>query len=167
MLSIGKMPSGKIICLVAQRGMPKRIDADDDRPQLSGNRKLVRETPCVRFGYPWPTALPKRLDVFRDWKFMALQIIHHEGGGFRLLSAMDEVLTWETGEIWASDQEISVEAGCCEKKTISREVAMFKRLGLLDVDLGWRDRFGKLVRTRKMRLALPEHLPAYVHVRFR
>jgi hypothetical protein len=132
---------------------------------LAGKRREIAPTEAIRFGNGWPANQADRIERFRDWRYTAMQVLHRNGGPFRLMGVYDEAMSWDNGEIWASDEDIAVLAGHCGPKTISREVAAMRRLGLIIVELGWRDRFGKMVRTRKIRMAIPKTLPIGIHTR--
>jgi hypothetical protein len=132
---------------------------------LSGRRRTVDPVKAMRFPRYWPSSIPAQDAAIRDWHDIAAQIIHAERLSFRLLSAVPFCISRETGEIWESDEALASASGNCDKKTISRDIAAYKAAGILMAEYGWRDRGGKQVRTRKMRLSVPYEMPPYVVIR--
>ncbi|THK35627.1 hypothetical protein EHS39_23655 [Ensifer sp. MPMI2T] len=94
-----------------------------------------------------------------------MQIIHRARKSFRLMAVYKKVIRWNEGCIWDSDEELAAEAGRCDKKTMSREVAMHRKLGIIALEHGWRKVDGKMLRTRIIRLAIPLNLPPEIVIR--
>lgn len=94
-----------------------------------------------------------------------MQILHDAKATFRVMAIYDRLFDWDSREIVASDEEIAEEAGRCDKKTVSREISTHKKLGIICVDQQWREKYGKHVKTRVIRLSLPKNMPKKVHVR--
>lgn len=131
-------------------------------PNLSGKRKQIAPVEAIRYLDPWRGSLPERVKQFRDWRYVAMQVLHPNGGPFRLISIFDALLIWDTGEIEATDEEFSIEAGHCGTKTVSRELAALERLGLIIRDIKWITKGEKKVRGRRIRLAVPSDLNAHI-----
>lgn len=140
--------------------MPLVMQLKKDLSELSGNRKRIDSVDAVRYPRVWPKAAVSRLEAFNAWKVIAMRLLHANKASFRLMCVYPDAMSWENGEVWSSDEDLANLAGGCGTKTISREVALYKSLGLIMVERGWRDRAGKLVATRKIRMALPKFLPA-------
>jgi hypothetical protein len=102
--------------------------------------------------------------AFDDWFDIAAQIIHREGAGFRLLALYKLVINWKRGNIWHSDAELAKRAGRCSEKSISRDVTLHKRLGIIQVAHGARNVSGQKVKTRTIGLSVPDPLPTWIDV---
>lgn len=135
-----------------------------DTSGLSGQRKRVAETNAIRFERVWPKTDEARQKQFKAWRDIAMQILNANKASFRLMCVYGDAMNWENGEVWDSDEELAHAAGRCGKKTISREVSLHRKLGIILIEHGWRDKFGKKIRTRKIKMAVPKDMPAYVHL---
>ncbi|MBX5175312.1 hypothetical protein HJB77_03245 [Rhizobium lentis] len=91
-----------------------------------------------------------------------MQILDKQGGSFRLMATFKKVMQWKAGEIWATDEELAARSGRCTDRTISRDVATYRRHGLIMVEKGWRKVSGKFLRSRTIRLAVPAVIPPYI-----
>lgn len=136
-------------------------------PTFSGKRRSVETLPGLRYPRVWPLDPEKRRDEFDFWHSIAMQILNANGASFRLLAALAAALDRQCGEVHETDDELADMAGGCSIKTISRDLADYKRLGLLVVQYGWRERNDKMVRYRTIFTAIPSELPAYVKPKFR
>ena len=132
--------------------------------KLTGKRRVVPVLPGLRFPIVWPMDAEKRLADYRDWHRIAMQILHNEKASFRLIAAISAALDWNDGTVCLTDDELAEVAGKCGSKSISRDIATYKTLGLLVTEYGWRERNGKNVRMRILRTAVPEIFPDYVKI---
>ncbi|MEI4480958.1 MULTISPECIES: hypothetical protein [unclassified Phyllobacterium] len=137
-------------------------DGDNERPR-SGLRK--RLAPCRSFPLQWPTENKARYDLFDGWHDVAMQIADRHAVSFRFLAVTKKVVNWQTGTIKESNHYLAQRSGFCSQKTISRDVATAEALGIITLEFGWRKNAnGKLVRSRVMKLALPQPLPSQIHL---
>lgn len=141
--------------------------SEDHLNGLGGKHKGISQIEAVRFGHPWPRTASDRQKIFEEWHDIAMQVLHANRASFRLMAIYWRLISWETGEIWETDAELTSFAGRCDKKTISREIAMLRKLGLIIIDHEWVDRIGngKKVRCRILRLAVPKKLPSGIVLR--
>jgi hypothetical protein len=145
---------------------PKKKKTNEKAWQnLSGKHRQVAESEGEIYPRVWAQSLYGRRVQLDDWRYMAAQILHENGCSFRVFSAYDRLIDWDACEIASGDYEIAEETGRCDKKTVSREIAMHKRLGIITVEYEVRESSGKLARTRVMRPALPKNPPAYLRIR--
>jgi hypothetical protein len=143
------------------------FDPLSERPsdaEWTGRRRKGK-TPAQAIPWLWPTTRALQLKAFDDWHDVAMQIVHLAGAGFRLMAVYEKVIRWNEGCIWQSDEDLAQSAGRCSWKTISREVALHRSLGIIVVEKGWRKDGHRIVRTRTIRPAVPINLPPEVHVR--
>lgn len=131
---------------------------------LGGSRKKIDKVDAIRFPDRWGKSLSDRQAQFRDWRYTAMQVLHRNSGPFRVIAILDELFSLEDGECWATDEQFAREAGHCNVKTISRELQALRLLGLIFLEPGWIEKYGKKVRGRRIRLALPHDLKG-VHQR--
>lgn len=133
-----------------------RANAADDI--LSGERRQFRSVKSVRLR--WPEGSKLRYDMFDAWHDIAMQIIHREKAGLRIMAISKKVVQWSTGSIRISNEEMAERAGYCSPKTMSREVQVYTALGLLIPKREWkRPSKEKFVTVRELFLALPDPLP--------
>ena len=59
-----------------------------------------------------------------------MQIVHKVGLNFRMMAVVERLIDMRTGTITCTNIELAAAAGHCSKKTISREVTSYERLGL-------------------------------------
>jgi len=138
-------------------------------PNLSGKRKQIALVDAIRYPDPWRESFTGRAEQFRDWRYIAMQVLHRNGGPFRLIAILDNVFDFEKCEILATDADLSREAGHCGTKTVSREIAALEKLGLIVKDVKWNDKAVngksvKKVRGRRIRLAIPSDVNG-IHIR--
>jgi hypothetical protein len=107
----------------------------------------------------WPALQRERYELFDLWHPIAMQILHDAGESFRLLAVLRQVINWSTGEIRNSNADLALRAGNCSAKTISRDVAKYRDLGLIICAKGWRRPGSKILEKRTIKLALPSVLP--------
>ncbi|NTJ67564.1 hypothetical protein G6M50_06270 [Agrobacterium rhizogenes] len=131
---------------------------------LSGNRKKINKVDAIRFPDIWGKSLSDRAIQFREWRYIAMQVVHRSSGPFRVIAILDVLFSLEDCECWATDEEFAHEAGHCNVKTISRELQALRSLGLVFLEKSWIEKYGKKVRARRLRLALPYDLKG-VHQR--
>lgn len=93
-----------------------------------------------------------------------MQILHKNNASFRLIAIVPFALSRENGEIWDSNKTLAALAGGCSERTITRDVETYVSLGIVIVEEGWRESLGKMVRTRKLKLAMPLAMPGYVKI---
>ena len=127
---------------------------DDASVRSTGQRRQIARVNEVLL-WRWPLDRKAQFQAFDDWHDIAMQIAHRAGIGFRLLAVYRKVIRWNEGCVWKSDKELALEAGRCNWKTISREVADHRALGIIHVDHGWRLVDGNRLRTRVIRPAVP------------
>lgn len=143
---------------------PARSEMDFN--DISGGKRkiaVVESVQCIR--WDWPSERKDQRQAFDDWHDIAMQILHRAKASFRLMAVYRRAFWWKQGCIWSSDEELARDAGNCNWKTISREVAMHKRLGIISVEKGWRVVGGLRLRTREIRLAIPLYLGPEIVVR--
>lgn len=118
------------------------------------------ETEAILFPAFWRESHYGRMQQFREWRNVAMQIVDRSGmsSPFRLLAAFDEVFSLVSCDITATDAEISVAAGHCATKTVQRGVADLKSLGLIMTSGLWIPKHEKHVRGRRIELAVPVDL---------
>lgn len=136
-------------------------DPDSRTFEWQAERKAMpASVPRVRL--QWPEGIEARRDLFKAWHAIAMQVA---GKHFRVLAVLWRFIHWKTGTFYPSDRTLAECAGKCSIKTISREVALYKRLGILDVETkGVKDRDGKLVTTRVLYPTIPKVLPSSISV---
>lgn len=110
----------------------------------------------------WPSDRKLQFNAFEAWLDVAMQILDRSKKSFRLVAVYRSFLFWKTGEIHASDAQLAERAGRCSVRTISREIAAHRALGLISVEHGWRVLEGRRLRTRVIRLAFPTPTPSFV-----
>lgn len=113
----------------------------------------------------WPNTRVEQGKLFDTWHDVAAQIVSDKGGGrFRLLSAAPKLIYWKTGVIPSTNEQWALRCGRCAVKTVTRDIDLYKCLGLFIVRYGWRQRKydGKLVRTRVILPSLPELLKSSI-----
>jgi hypothetical protein len=130
------------------------IQAGNEAPR-SGRRKTIEKAVAV-IPWRWPEQGGKaQYDAFDNWHDVAMQIVHRARASFRLMAVYKRVIRWKSGEIWSSDAELASMAGRCNWKTISREIALHRKLGIILVTHGSREANGRKLKTRTIRLAVP------------
>lgn len=132
--------------------------------KLSGKRREIATVEAIRYPSYWRESLSGRAKQFRDWRYIAMQVLHRNGGPFRIIAILDEVFDLETCEILATDSQLSTQAGHCGTKTVSREISALEKLGLITKESKWNENGGKMVRGRRIRLAIPSDV-SDVHLR--
>lgn len=148
-------------------GTARSFDPRGHAPQRlerSGKRRQVTVA-ASSVPWRWPLERKDQYEAFDDWHDIAMQIIHRAGASFRLMAVYKKVIRWKEGCIWSSDEELALEAGRCGWKTISREIGIHRNLGIIHIEHGWRVYQGKRLRTRTIRLAIPETLDPEIIVR--
>lgn len=123
-------------------------------PEWSGARRTVDPRPGKRL--QWPTTQKLKRELFATWHAAAMQVIADERGSFRTIAVLWRFINWKNGYFYPTDATLAVCAGGCSEKSISRDIAQYKALGILDIELGWRrNRQNKLVRTRTLHPTFP------------
>ncbi len=121
----------------------------------NGRRRKVSGSPARVLR--WPPAMGERRKIVRVWRNIAMTVLQQNRLGFRLVPLLVDYAIAGDGIVFATNKTLAKEGGRCHEKTIQRDVANFVEVGLLIVDYGWRkNRKGDFVRTRNMRLAVPE-----------
>ncbi|WP_265975777.1 hypothetical protein [Brucella intermedia] len=134
---------------------PKISPANDIR---SGKRREFKTVKGVKLR--WPEGAKQRFDLFDAWHDVAMQIIHREKAGLRLMAISKKVVRWATGSIRISNEEMAERAGYCSPKTMSREVQIYTSLGLFVPKTEWkRPSKDKFLTVRELFLSLPNPLP--------
>lgn len=144
------------------QGFDPKLEADG-KPEWLGARRLAA-SPSESVRWYWPMERNAQYQAFDDWFDIAAQIIHHDGAGFRLLALYKLVINWKRGNIWQSDAELARRAGRCSEKSISRDVTLHKRLGIIQVAHGARNVNGQKVKTRTIGLSVPNPFPTWIDV---
>lgn len=124
----------------------------------SGQRRTFTQS-TSRLWY-MPAAGKQRFDAFDAWHAMAAQVLHDERASFQVIAAFKILFNWKTGDITATDTRFTRFCGGCSEKTVSRIIGIYEHLGIIKIEHGWRVVDGRRVRTRTIRLAVPETLPA-------
>jgi hypothetical protein len=125
--------------------------------EFTGRRRQIESRPALPL--KWPSKTKERYDLFDAWHNAAAQILHLEGGSFRLLSVIERVIFWKDGTITASNEQLAARAGGCHSRTVQIDVSQYVKLGIVVLKMGWRKRRdGHIVRTRTIKLALPTRL---------
>lgn len=109
----------------------------------------------------WPNNRIDQGKLFDTWHDVAAQIINDKGGSrFRLLSSATKLIYWKIGIIPATNEQWALSSGRCALKTVTRDIELYRCLGVFIVQYGWRKRKydGKIVRTRIIFPSLPETL---------
>ncbi|ANL55089.1 hypothetical protein AMC82_CH03931 [Rhizobium phaseoli] len=145
-------------------GFDPRRSSDPEPPEWIGKRRRpAAPMECVPWRWPTEDATARqRYEAFDGWHDIAMQILDKEGGSFRLMAAYKKVMQWKAGEIWATDEELAAKSGRCSERTISRDIAAQRRLGIIIVENGWRKVGGKFLRSRTIKLGVPAVIPPYV-----
>ncbi|HWD13225.1 MAG TPA: hypothetical protein VG519_07715 [Pseudochrobactrum sp.] len=134
---------------------PKSTPANDSQ---SGERRQSQPFKCVKL--LWPEEMKQRYDLFDAWHDVAMQIVHREKAGFRIMAISKKVVRWASGSIRASNEVMAERAGFCSTKTISREIQAYSTLGLLISKTEWkRPSKDKFITARELFLSLPDPLP--------
>ncbi|MDR6818463.1 hypothetical protein J2X76_003640 [Neorhizobium sp. 2083] len=132
---------------------------------LSGKRREVAEIKAIRYPDRWFGTSEGRHQQFKDWRYVAMQVLQkNDVRAFRVLAILEDVFEWETFDIRLTDGQLSQAAGHCSSKTVSRELADLRRVGLILVDYGWTQKGGKNVKGRRVRLAFPADIGG-IHIR--
>ncbi len=142
---------------------------DEQRPllpgiRLGGKHKSIEPRHAIKM--LWPATDKERAVAFKTWRDVAMQVIHLEGVGFRLMAIVDDMIDLRTGTVSGTNLESAASGGGCSIKTISRDVGTHERLGLF---IGTRSRKktpkGEFVEHRTLRLALPAVLDPRIELR--
>jgi hypothetical protein len=124
----------------------------------TGTRKVFEKSES--FPLKWPQDKKGRYDLFDAWHDVAMQIIHREKIGFRMMAVSKKVIRWSLGAITDSNAELASRAGYCSEKTISREIQAYADLGLFISELTWKRPGGrKFITVRALWPSLPKVLP--------
>jgi hypothetical protein len=124
----------------------------------SGERRQFQTSKCMKL--LWPEEMKQRYDLFDAWHDVAMQIVHREKAGFRIMAISKKLVRWASGSIRASNEEMAERAGFCHPKTMSREVQAYTALGLLVAKTEWkRPSKAKFLTVRELFLSLPDPLP--------
>lgn len=138
----------------------------EEAPAWLGLRKSRSNDLAVRSVYlEWPEERRAQFKLFDSWHDIAMQAVHLAGGSFRTMAVYRAVIHWKVGMIWSSDAELALLAGRCSEKAISREIAFHRSIGIIAVERGWRVYAGKRLRTRTIRLAVPEPMDPRIIIR--
>jgi hypothetical protein len=148
--------------LPSAHGFDPKLLPGEEPKWLGTRRAVVSRSESIR--WRWPSERTAQYQAFDDWFDIAAQIIHRDGAGFRLLAVYKLVINWKRGNLWQSDAELAKRAGRCSVKAISRDVALHKRLGIIEVDHGCRDANGQKLKTRTISLSVPSPFPTWVDV---
>ncbi|MEY9780342.1 hypothetical protein [Sinorhizobium fredii] len=149
---------------VRHQGFDPKQSTTSTEPEWVGKRREIGTASEV-IPLRWPTTREAQLKAFDAWHDIAMQIVDRAGCGFRMMAIYEKVIRWKEGCIWDSDEELASSAGKCSWKTISREIATHKKLGIILVEKGWRRVRGKPIRTRTIKLAVPDPLPPEIDIR--
>ena len=151
---------------VARRVIVKNVNARfcpsaDDRQEpreLTGERRQF--PPVKSIVLQWPEGKKDRYTLFDAWHDVAMQILHREKAGLRIMAISKKVVRWSSGSIRLSNEEMAERAGYCHPKTMSREVQVYTALGLLVAKTEWkRTSKDKFLPVRELFLSLPIPLP--------
>lgn len=110
----------------------------------------------------WPVERKLQHEAYEAWLDVAMQILYRTKTNFRLVAVIRSFLFWKTGEIHASDAQLAERAGRCSVRSMSRDIAAYRALGIIEIEHGWRVLQGRRLRTRSIRLSFPTPIPAFV-----
>ena len=126
------------------------------KPGLSGKRHEIAKERAIRFPDLWDREREKRVNQFRVWRYMAMQVLNRRGvSAFRVMAILDQVFDFSDCCIYATDAELAWECGHCAEKTVRRDLNVLLSVGLLTAETTWIDKGGKMRKARKMKLAVP------------
>lgn len=131
------------------------IDANE---RLTGKRKSFDGKGSSLFPERWMRTVDERRGQVNEWRYIAMQVITRNGGGFRIMAIIDAVFDMSSCQIISTDEEMAIEAGGCSVKTISRDIRAMKDMGLIIAEETWIEKNGKMVKGRKIRLSIPSDL---------
>ncbi|NTF54872.1 hypothetical protein G6L12_08190 [Agrobacterium rhizogenes] len=142
------------------------MDRKKNQTALSGKRKEIAQVNAIRYPGRWAESLSGKQAQVRDWRYIAMQLLHRNTASFRLVAIIDDVFDFDECQVLKTDEGLALAAGHCGKKTIQRELSILYSLGLILKDEVWIDRSGngKRVRTRRIRLAIPMDVSG-IHLR--
>ncbi|MFE0233643.1 hypothetical protein ACFW0F_06880 [Brucella anthropi] len=130
---------------------------------FTGKRRSVERTRALYLR--WPNNRGEQEKIFDAWHDVSSQIINDDGGSrFRLLSAAEKLMYWKEGVIPSTNEDWAFRCGGCAVKTITRDIDLYKSLGIFIVKYGWRSRRngGNPIRTRLIYPSLPEVLKSSI-----
>ncbi len=133
--------------------------AEAASPDWSGKRRSFPAVPSELWRYPHNTVRLAQYKSFEAWQFIAMQILHGAGASFRCMVVFREVFNWKTGAIDNPYSSIARRGGKCSEKTVQRELDAYERLGIIQVEHGWRREGDIRKKTRTIRLAIPAEPP--------
>ena len=130
-------------------------DEDSLEPDWrSGAARKVE--PCEAMPLLWPKATKERRELFDVWHAIGMKVVGDVGASFRLMAVVRRFLHWETGTLWPTSATLAAIGGECSERTIKRDIATYRDLGLFIVDhKSRRDPSGQLKKRRLIRLAVP------------
>jgi hypothetical protein len=131
---------------------------------LSGKRKEIAPLKAIRYPDRWRESISGREEQFKEWRYIAMQVLQRNGGPFRVIAILDAVFLWEDCHILATNERLASEAGHCGTKTVQRDLSALEALGLIDRDIWWVDHGEKKVRGRRIRLSIPADVSG-IHIR--
>ncbi|TCQ80251.1 hypothetical protein EDF68_103304 [Ochrobactrum sp. BH3] len=134
-----------------------------DKSPFTGKRRTVEKQNALHLR--WPKNRGEQEKIFDAWHDVSSQIINNDGGSrFRLLSAVEKLMYWKEGAIPATNENWAFRCGGCAVKTITRDIDLYKSLGIFIVKYGWRSRKhgGNPIRTRLIYPSLPELLKSSI-----
>lgn len=131
---------------------------------LSGKHRKTAETLAFRYPDPWAPTLVDRWQQFKDWRYLAMQVLRKNKGPFGVMVVLEEFFDMTAGHCLATNEELAGETGRCAVKTIDREIQAMRRLGLILTEPYWIQRGGKKVKGRRIRLAIPADI-SDLHIR--
>lgn len=138
------------------------IPAEDILPDEFDWQSGEHQTPDRqdRYRLRWPTENRLQRELFEAWHAVAMQVAD---GRVRVLAVIWRFINWKTGTFFPTDSTLAECAGGCSTKTISREVARYDALGIVDIERGWRkNSSGQFVRTRVLHPTIPADLKGTV-----
>jgi hypothetical protein len=131
-------------------------DLPDHDWQSGASRKV---TPKRALPWRWPKTMPERRIAFAAWHKIAMKMVNDAKVSFRVMALVERFINWKTGTFWATNETLAGAGGGCTERTMKRDIATYRDLGILIVEHGWRKaKNGKFKKTRLVRLAVPEEI---------
>ena len=132
-------------------GVGQRLDWQSGEPRkIAAKRALLLR---------WPKTMAERRNMFAAWHKIAMKTVGDAKASFRVMALVERFLHWKTGTFWATNETLADRAGECAERTIKRDMAAYRDLGLFIIEHDWRKTSGgKLVKCRLVRLAIPEDI---------
>lgn len=138
-------------------------DAADKLDWQTGSSRKIE--PQAAMPVRWPKTTPERRAAFAAWHAAAMKIVGDAKASFRLMALVERFLHWQTGTFWATSATLGAHGGGCTERTIKRDIATYRDLGIFITEHGKRrDANGQWKKRRLVRLAYPIELSGQIPV---